>query len=228
MNSILRFKLIIYKKKNHSFLDCIISKIHTSISAKIIPRYLIPSGVRVKINILVGQGREKNQRVERTEEEKKESRWKCLHGSNNGLVKSIVSPAHGLILFVCIMYTVCTMTKQQGRGLFRFDDVIFFTLFSFSFFTHPLLLPFPLRHGTNECVCILTRERKSRARARERERGMWIKVHANRCNECANKRARVPATAYNEVRKSTPWSLLEKRDSKTRKNTVGIGVSIGV
>lgn len=62
------------------------------------------------------------------------------------------------------------MTKQQGRGLFRFDDVIFFTLFSFSFFTHPLLLPFPLRHGTNECVCILTRERKSRARARERER----------------------------------------------------------
>lgn len=74
MNSILRFKLIIYKKKNHSFLDCIISKIHTSISAKIIPRYLIPSGVRVKINILVGQGREKNQRVERTEEEKEESR----------------------------------------------------------------------------------------------------------------------------------------------------------
>lgn len=51
---------------------------------------------------------------------------------------------------------------------------------------------------------------------------MWIKVHANRCNECANKRASVPATAYNEVRKSTPWSLLEKRDSKTRKNTAGV------
>lgn len=164
--------------------------------------------------------RKKNQRVERTEEEKRKAWWKCLHGSNNGLVKSIVSPAHRLILFVCIMYTVCTMTKRS-RGLFRFDDVIFFTLFSFSSFTHPLLLPFPLKR-TNAFAYWL----ESESRARERERR--IKVHANRCNECANKRTRVPATAYNEVRKSTPWSLLEKRDSKTRKNTVGVRVSDGV
>lgn len=167
MNSILHFRLLIYNKKNHSFPDCIISKIHIYFHQDY-SKIAIRSGVRVKINILVGQGREKNQRVERTEEEKKESRWKCLHGSNNGLVKSIVSPAHRLILFVCIMYTVCTMTKQQGRGLFRFDDVIFLLFSPFPSLPTPSCSHSPCTtERTNAFAYWL--ESESRARARERD-----------------------------------------------------------